>query len=99
LPSATLGTRTTEIGRFGMYEPISGTAPDIAGKGLANPIAAVLSAAMLCRYSLGDEASAKRIESAVAKAIASGARTRDLARDGEVALGTGDFAEKILSAL
>jgi 3-isopropylmalate dehydrogenase len=99
LPSATLGTRTTEIGRFGMYEPISGTAPDIAGKGLANPIAAVLSAAMLCRYSLGDEASAKRIEGAVAKAIASGARTRDLARDGEVALGTADFAEKILSAL
>jgi 3-isopropylmalate dehydrogenase len=99
LPSATLGTRTTAIGRFGMYEPISGTAPDIAGKGVANPIAAVLSAAMLCRYSLGDEASAKRIEGAVAKSIASGARTRDIARDGEVGLGTADFAEKILSSL
>jgi 3-isopropylmalate dehydrogenase len=99
LPSATLGTRTTAIGRFGMYEPISGTAPDIAGKGVANPIAAVLSAAMLCRYSLGDDASAKRIEGAVAKAIAGGARTRDIARDGEVGLATADFADKILSSL
>jgi 3-isopropylmalate dehydrogenase len=99
LPSATLGTRTTNLGRFGMYEPISGTAPDIAGKGIANPIAAVLSAALLCRYSLGDEASAKRIENAVAKAIADGARTRDIARPGETALDTAAFAERIYAAL
>ena len=99
LPSATLGTRATQFGRFGMYEPISGTAPDIAGKGVANPIAAVLSAALLCRYSLGDEASAARIESAVAKAIAGGARTRDIASPCETSLGTAEFADRIYAAL
>jgi 3-isopropylmalate dehydrogenase len=99
LPSATLGSRTTAIGRFGMYEPISGSAPDIAGKGVANPIAAVLSAAMLCRYSLGDEASAKRIEAAVTQTIAGGARTRDLVRSGETALDTSAFAERLYAAL
>jgi 3-isopropylmalate dehydrogenase len=99
LPSATLGTRTTNLGRFGMYEPISGTAPDIAGKGIANPIAAVLSAALLCRYSLGDETSAKRIENAVATAIAGGARTRDIARPGETSLDTAAFAERVYAAL
>ncbi len=99
LPSATLGTRTTSIGRFGMYEPISGTAPDIAGKGVANPIAAVLSAALLCRYSLGDEDSAARIEGAVAKAIAGGARTRDIASPSETASNSAAFAENIYAAL
>jgi 3-isopropylmalate dehydrogenase len=71
LPSATLGSRKNETGRFGLYEPISGSAPDIAGTGVANPVAAILSAALLCRYSLGDEASAVRIESAVRSAIGS----------------------------
>jgi 3-isopropylmalate dehydrogenase len=78
LPSASIGTRTTLHGKFGLYEPISGTAPDIAGKGLANPTAAILSAAMLCRYSLSDEDSAARIERAVAHAFADGLRTADL---------------------
>jgi len=99
LPSATLGTRENAAGRFGLYEPISGTAPDIAGKGIANPIAAILSAALLCRYSLGDEASASRIEAAVASAIAGGARTRDLARGEEPALGTDAFGDVVLAAL
>jgi 3-isopropylmalate dehydrogenase len=63
---------------FGLYEPISGTAPDIAGKQLANPIGAVLSAAMLARYSLGDEAGAAAIERAVSETLAEGPRTRDL---------------------
>jgi 3-isopropylmalate dehydrogenase len=63
---------------FGLYEPISGTAPDIAGKKLANPIGAILSAAMLARYSLGDEAAAAAIERAVAETLAAGPRTRDL---------------------
>jgi 3-isopropylmalate dehydrogenase len=99
LPSATLGTNRTSIGQFGLYEPISGTAPDIAGKGIANPIAAILSAAMLCRLSLGDEANAQRIEAAVAKTIASGARTRDLVRDGGLSLGTEAFTERIAAAL
>jgi 3-isopropylmalate dehydrogenase len=78
LPSASIGTATTPLGKFGMYEPISGTAPDIAGKGIANPTAAILSAAMLCRYSLSDEDSAARIERAVAHAFADGLRTADL---------------------
>ena len=78
LPSASIGTRTTAFGKFGLYEPISGTAPDIAGKGIANPTAAILSAALLCRYSLSDEDSALRIERAVAHAFGDGLRTADL---------------------
>jgi 3-isopropylmalate dehydrogenase len=66
---------------FGLYEPISGTAPDIAGKGIANPIGAILSAAMLVRYSLGDAAAADAIERAVAQTLAEGPRTRDLDRE------------------
>jgi 3-isopropylmalate dehydrogenase len=99
LPSATLGTRASGNARFGVYEPISGSAPDIAGQGIANPIAAILSAALLCRYSLADEASARRIEAAVAAAVAGGARTRDLARDGETALDTNTFGARVLSQL
>jgi len=73
LPSASLGD-----GRIGVYEPIHGSAPDIAGRGIANPIGAILSAAMLCRHSLGAESAAVRIERAVERAIANGARTTDL---------------------
>ncbi len=73
LPSAAMGE-----GPFGMYEPIHGSAPDIAGQGRANPCAAILSAAMLLRHSLGEEAAALGIEAAVAAAIAGGARTADL---------------------
>ena len=99
LPSATLGSGTHASGRFGLYEPISGSAPDIAGKGIANPIASLLSAALLCRHSLSDEASAARIEGAVARAIAGGARTRDIARNGQAVLGTEEFGERVLSEL
>lgn len=99
LPSATLGSRATGAKRFGLYEPISGTAPDIAGRGIANPVAAILSAALLCRYSLADEASALRIEGAVASVVASGARTRDLARNGAASLSTDAFAGLVLAAL
>jgi len=99
LPSATLGARAEGAKRFGLYEPISGSAPDIAGQGIANPIAAILSTALLCRYSLGDELAATRIETAVAHAIASGARTRDIARGKEAALGTTAFGDAVLRAL
>ncbi|HTV72786.1 MAG TPA: 3-isopropylmalate dehydrogenase [Candidatus Acidoferrales bacterium] len=100
LPSATLGTRTNAFGgRFGLYEPISGSAPDIAGKGIANPVAAILSAALLCRYSLLDEESADRIEAAVIHVIAQGARTQDLARLGEPAQTTEAFTDDIAHAL
>jgi 3-isopropylmalate dehydrogenase len=75
LPSASLRAWS---GDNGMYEPIHGSAPDIAGQGIANPCAAILSAAMLLRHSLSDEASAQRVEKAVTAALAKGARTADL---------------------
>jgi 3-isopropylmalate dehydrogenase len=78
LPSASLGERQTAHGTFGLYEPIHGSAPDIAGKGLANPMATILSAAMMLRHSFGREAEAARIEAAVAAALADGIRGGDL---------------------
>ncbi len=78
LPSASLGTRTTAYGRFGLYEPIHGTAPDIAGQDLANPLGMILSTAMMLRWSLGQSAAADAIESAVNGVLADGFRTRDL---------------------
>ena len=77
LPSASLGTRGGAGSQFGLYEPVSGSAPDIAGKGLANPTAAILSAAMLLRMSLNDAHGAERIERAVESAYARGARTAE----------------------
>ena len=78
LPSASLGERKTANGTFGLYEPIHGTAPDIAGRDIANPIGTILSAAMLARWSLGREDVAAAIEGAVAKALDDGFRTADL---------------------
>ena len=99
LPSATLGTRGEGKRRFGLYEPISGSAPDIAGQGIANPIAAILSAALLCRYSLDDDENATRIERAVTDAVHEGARTKDLVRAGESSLTTEQFTTRVLTAL
>ncbi|MDJ0978882.1 MAG: 3-isopropylmalate dehydrogenase [Erythrobacter sp.] len=78
LPSASLGERQTDYGTFGLYEPIHGSAPDIAGRGIANPMATILSAAMMLRHSLGRALEADRIEAAVAKALADGVLGRDL---------------------
>ena len=78
LASASLGERTTQFGTFGLYEPIHGSAPDIAGQGKANPLAAILSVAMLLRHSLGLETEAARVEAAVAAALAAGVRSGDL---------------------
>jgi hypothetical protein len=78
LASASLGTRQTQYGTVGLYEPIHGSAPDIAGQNKANPMATILSAAMLLRHSLGLEAEAARIEAAVAKTLADGIRGGDL---------------------
>ena len=98
LPSASLGPATSSA-VFGMYEPISGSAPDIAGRGIANPIAAILSSALLCRHSLGDEEAALRIEHAVAAAVQNGARTADIAVEGEQVLNTEGFTAAVLAAL
>lgn len=78
LASASLGERQTEFGTFGLYEPIHGSAPDIAGQGRANPMAAILSAAMMLRHSLGREADAARIERAVARTLDDRVRGGDL---------------------
>lgn len=93
LPSASLN------GDFGLFEPSHGSAPDIAGKDIANPIAAILSAAMLFRYSLKAENAAKRIEKAVEAVIDAGWRTADIACNGEHTIGTAAMTEKIIAAL
>lgn len=90
LPSASLGTGTA-----GLYEPVHGSAPDIAGKGWANPMATVLSAAMMLRYSLSAPEAADRLESAVADALNSGARGRDLGGE----LGTADIGDRLVRLL
>ncbi len=104
LPSASLHGRPPERPgspaiRFGLYEPVHGSAPDIAGKGIANPIGAILSAAMLLRWSLGDEVAASAVEQAIDATLASGARTADLARPGETPLSTEAFTERVIAAL
>jgi len=81
LPSASLGERATPHGTFGLYEPIHGSAPDIAGKGIANPMATILSAAMMLRHSFGLGERAERIETAVARALADGFLGGDLGGD------------------
>jgi len=98
-PSASVGTRPAPGGKFGLYEPIAGTAPDIAGRGIANPTAAILSAALLLRFSLGDEASARAIEDAVRATFAFGARTADLASPGEPSLSSSAFTDALTSRL
>jgi 3-isopropylmalate dehydrogenase len=99
LPSASLGTRGSGRRRFGLYEPVAGTAPDIAGKGLANPTAAILSAALLLRYSLDDDANAARIEVAVETAYLDGARTAELTPDPAKALSTQAFTDAVIARL
>ena len=94
LPSASLNARN-----FGMYEPIHGSAPDIAGKNLANPLATILSLAMLLRYSLDQEAAAVRIEAAVRKVLAQGFRTADIAEPGKQTVGTVAMGDAVLAAL
>ena len=93
LPSASLGEGP------GLYEPVHGSAPDIAGRGVANPLGAILSAAMLLRHSLGLPGEAARIEEAVARALEGGARTADLAGPGERALSTREMGARVREAL
>jgi len=94
LPSAALGD-----GRRGLYEPIHGSAPDIAGRGIANPCGTILSAALLLRHSLGLEAEALAIEAAVNDALEAGARTADLAAAPAAALDTRGMGDAVLTKL
>ena len=101
LPSASLGATTGER-TFGFYEPAGGTAPDIAGKNLANPIAQILSAALMLRYSFGLNDAATAVEGAVAKAISSGYRTGDIlssADSNAKRVGTSGMGEVIAACL
>jgi 3-isopropylmalate dehydrogenase len=94
LPSASLNERN-----FGLYEPIHGSAPDIAGKGVANPLATILSAAMMLRYSFARLEDADRIEAAVRRVLSEGARTGDIAAAGETILGTVEMGDAVIRAL
>jgi 3-isopropylmalate dehydrogenase len=94
LPSAALDERGK-----GLYEPIHGTAPDIAGKGLANPLATILSAAMMLRFSLRQDRAAERIEAAVRKVLAAGYRTADIHTAGGRKVGTAEMGDAVLAAL
>ena len=99
LASASLGTEKNSTGHpYGLYEPAGGTAPDIAGQGLANPCAQVLSAALMLRYSFGMENAAQAIENAVKETIRSGLRTGDIAQGGP-AVGTEEMGDAILSRI
>ena len=93
LPSASLGTPGTP----GMYEPVHGSAPDIAGKGIANPLATILSAAMMLRYSLGLPEEGEKIEKAVGAVLRQGYRTTDIASSSDAnVLGTKEMTEKVI---
>lgn len=98
LPSASLGIET-EAGRVGMYEPVHGSAPDIAGQDKANPLATIASVAMLFRYSLDRDDIGKAIESAVSRTLREGIRTSDIAGGAGGAVGTTEMTEQVLSRL
>ena len=94
LPSASLNEH-----RFGLYEPIHGSAPDIAGQNVANPLATILSAAMMLRFSFDQAAAADRIEAAVRRVLAQGLRTADICEPGARQIGTREMGDAVLAAL
>jgi 3-isopropylmalate dehydrogenase len=94
LPSASLGETSV-----GLYEPIHGSAPDIAGRGIANPLGTILSAAMLLRHSLGLEREAAAVEVAVGDAVAAGLRTADIAPAGTVSVGSRAAGDAVIARL
>jgi len=94
LPSASLGD-----GRIGVYEPVHGSAPDIEGRGIANPIGTILSAALLLRHSLGLEQEAATVERAVDRVLEAGHRTADLADESQTPIGTAEMGDRIAGAV
>jgi 3-isopropylmalate dehydrogenase len=99
LPSASLGTRRTSYGLFGLYEPIHGSAPDIAGQEKANPIAAILTVALMLRYSFNLKEEAKAIEKAVESIVEAGYRTEDLREEGKEVVGTKEMGRLVAEAV
>lgn len=94
-----LASASLSSGKCGLYEPIHGSAPDIAGQGIANPLATILSAAMLLRYSLDETAAADAIEAAVEQVLNAGLRTPDIAGPGEKAVSTSEMGDAVAAAL
>jgi 3-isopropylmalate dehydrogenase len=94
LPSASLDENSK-----GMYEPIHGSAPDIAGQNIANPLATILSAAMMLRYTLDEPAMAERIENAVSKVLDDGLRTVDIYSEGMTKVSTSEMGDAVVAAL
>jgi len=99
LPSASLGAPDATGRRQALYEPVHGSAPDIAGKGLANPLATILSLAMMLRYSFDQEAEAKLVENAVDRVLASGKRTADIMTPGATQVSTAGMGDALLAEL
>ena len=100
LPSASLGSRLSSSGSpIGMYEPIHGSAPDIAGKDIANPIATILSASMMLKYSLNSEKASSDIDNAVLNILNKGYRTKDIHEDGKKLVGTKEMGRLIREAI
>ena len=99
LPSSLRGSPRPSSSRPGLYEPIHGSAPDIAGRGIANPLATILSAAMLLRWSLGLTAEADAVEAAVGRVLDDGGRTADIARPGEATIGTVEMGGRVVAAV
>ncbi len=100
LPSASLGDRqAVNARRFGLYEPVHGSAPDIAGQGIANPLATILSVAMMLRISLGLEEEANRVDQAVADVLAAGYRTPDIMAPGMTQVGTQEMGDRVVERL
>jgi 3-isopropylmalate dehydrogenase len=99
LPSASLGAADASGRRKALYEPVHGSAPDIAGKGVANPLACILSFAMMLRYSFDLAEEADLVEKSVAKALAAGARTADIRQPNTASISTRDMGDTILSEL
>jgi len=99
LPSATLGAKDAAGKRSGFYEPIHGSAPDIAGKGIANPMAQILSLALLLRYSFDMEETAAAIEAAVERVLAKGGRTPDITAAGRATISTTEMGDALVAEL
>jgi len=99
LPSASLGPVGPDGRRPALFEPVHGSAPDIAGQGIANPLGAILSLALAFRLSLGEPAAAHRLERAVRRALDTGVRTRDILQPGDRLVGTGEMGAAVIAAL
>jgi 3-isopropylmalate dehydrogenase len=100
LPSASLGETNPKTGkRKALYEPVHGSAPDISGKGLANPIAMIGSFGMALRYSFGLNDAADRLDAAIASVLASGLRTADIKNEGDATVSTAEMGDAIVAAL